>query len=98
MAVESKSFAVAAGQAIPSVEVRVRTVGMSLRWRRRLTWTEVIIAFLFVECAVWAARLSVRSRWAVAASVLVVLIALADGASVRRLGLGVPKERGTAVV
>lgn len=103
MADESKSFpASAAGvevgpHDIPAVEIRVHTVGMAANWRRRLTWAELILAFLFVECAVWAARLSVRSRWAVAASVLVVLLAVVKQPSLGRLGIGLPTLRGTAV-
>jgi len=97
MAVESKSFAVT-GQALPAVEIRVRSARIGGTWRRTFTWIQVIIAFLFVECAVWAARLSVRSRWAVAASVLVVLWAVIDQPSLSRLGLGMPTARGVGVV
>jgi len=97
MAVESKSFAVA-GQALPPVEIRVRTARIGATWRRRLIWIQVTIAFLFIECAVWAARLSVRSRWAVAASLLVVLLAVIDQPSLSRLGLGHPSTRGSLAI
>jgi membrane protease YdiL (CAAX protease family) len=97
MAVESKSFPVPA-TSIPEVTIRVRTVGISDALRRQLTWAQVIVAFLFVECAVWAARLSVRSRWAVAAGVLVVAFALVDRPSVTRLGLRLPNREGAIVM
>lgn len=86
-----------APEALPLVEIRVRKVGGGA-WRRRLTWAEVILAFLFVECAVWAARLSVRSRWAVAAGAMVVFLAVLNRPSASRLGLSLPDARGTAIV
>lgn len=97
MAVESKSFR-APAQVVPPVEIRVRHAGFSPAWRRRWVWAQVVIAFLFVECAVWAARLSVRSRWAVVASVLVVFLALVDRPSNGPLGLGLPNLRGIVAI
>ncbi len=76
----------------------MRGAHVGATWRRRLTWGQVVIAFLFVECAVWAARLSVRSRWAVAAGVLVILLAVIDRASVHRLGLDWTNGRATATI
>ncbi|MFY9562574.1 MAG: CPBP family intramembrane glutamic endopeptidase [Terriglobales bacterium] len=98
MAVESKSFPVAAVPPVPAVTIRVRTVGIQETYRRHLTWAQVIIAFLFVECAVWAARLSVRSRWAVAAAATVLIFALIDRPSWQRLGLGLPNTMGASLM
>ncbi len=97
MAVESKSFPVAVSP-LPAVTIRVRTVGIPETYRRYLTWAQVIIAFLFVECAVWAARLSVQSRWALAAGATVLIFALIDRPSLRRLGLGLPNAMGTSLM
>ncbi len=97
MAVESKSFPVAATP-LPGVTIRVQRVGIQHAFRRHLTWAQVIIAFLVIECAVWAARLSVRSRWALAAGVIVVVFALLDRPSLRRLGLGLPNAMGTGLM
>lgn len=97
MAVESKSFP-AAVSPVPAVTIRVRTVGIRETYRRHFTWAQVIIAFLFVECAVWAARLSVRSRWSLAAGAMVLVFALADRPSVQRLGLGLPNTMGTSLM
>jgi len=96
MPVESKSF-LTSGTTVPEVEVRIRTMGLTAAWRRRLVWAQVVLAFLFVECAVWAARLSVRSRWAVAASGLVVILAILDHPSAKWLGVGIPDSHGAAV-
>ena len=97
MASESKSFQ-AVSVPLPPLTIHVHTGAISDRARRRLTWGQVVIAFLLVECTVWSARLSVRSRWALAAGVVILLFALADRPSMRRLGLGLPNAIGTSLV
>lgn len=102
MAGESKFLVsaspVAAGsQAVPKVEIRVRSAVGQESLRRRLTWAELILGFLFIECAVWAARLSVRSRWAVAASVLIAFLAILDRPLWNRLGFAFPDLKGTVI-
>ncbi len=97
MASESKSFQ-AVSAPLPPLTIRVHTGAISDRVRRLLTWGQVVIAFLLVECTVWSARLSVRSRWALAAGVVILLFALADRPSMRRLGLGLPNAIGTSLV
>ena len=97
MAVESKSFPVST-EPHRTVEIRVQTVGIQDTYRRQFTWAQVIIAFLFLECAVWAARLSVRSRWALAAGAIVLVFALVDRPSLRRLGLGLPNAIGSSLM
>jgi membrane protease YdiL (CAAX protease family) len=96
MAVESKSFPMAA--ALPAVKIRVQAVGIQDTYRQQFIWAQVIIAFLFMECAVWAARLSVRSRWALAAGAIVLLFALMDRPSLRRLGLDLPNAIGSSLM
>jgi membrane protease YdiL (CAAX protease family) len=97
MAAESKSFRAVAAP-LPPLTIRVHAAGISDALRRRLTWAQVIIAFLAVECGVWAARLSVRNRWAMAAGIIVVTFALVDRPSVRRLGLGLPDAMGSGLM
>lgn len=97
MAVESKSFHAVAAP-LPPLTIRVHSAAISSTLRRRLTWAQVIVAFLAVECGVWAARLSVRNRWALAAGIIVVTFALVDRPSVRRLGLGLPTAMGTGLM
>src|SRR5205085_5479671 len=79
-----------------AVTIRVQHVGISESLRRHLTWAQVVLGILFLECAVWAARLSVRSRWAIAAGGLTLLFALADRPTVRRLGLTLPNALGAS--
>ena len=97
MAVESKSFR-AVAPPLPRLTIRVHGVEVSDTLRRRLVWAQVIIAFLAVECGVWAARLSVRNKWALAAGIIVGTFALVDRPSVRRLGLGLPNALGTSLM
>ncbi len=97
MAVESKSFPVGATP-LPAVTVRVQRIGIQDAYRRQFTWAQLIIAFLFVECAVWAARLSVRSRWALATGAVVLVFSLVDRPSLRRLGLALPNAMGTSLM
>ena len=97
MTVESKSFP-AAAMPLPAVKIRVQAVGIQDTYRRQFIWAQLIIAFLFMECAVWAARLSVRSRWALAAGVIVLVFALVDRPSLRRLGLGLPNAIGSSLM
>jgi membrane protease YdiL (CAAX protease family) len=97
MAVEAKFFPVVASP-LPAVTIRVRTVGIQETYRRHLIWAQVIVAFLFVECAVWAARLSVRSRWALAAGTIVAVFALVDRPSLQRLGVGLPNALGASLI
>jgi membrane protease YdiL (CAAX protease family) len=97
MAVESKSFPVST-ESLRAVEIRVQSVGIQDTYRRQFIWAQVIIAFLFLECAVWAARLSVRSRWALAAGAIVLVFALVDRPSLRRLGLGLPNATGSSLM
>ena len=97
MAAETKSFR-AVATPLPPLTIRVHAAGISEALRRRLVWAQVIIAFLAVECGVWAARLSVRNRWAIAAGIIVMTFALVDRPSVRRLGLGLPNAMGTSLM
>ncbi|HWZ82412.1 MAG TPA: CPBP family intramembrane glutamic endopeptidase [Terriglobales bacterium] len=97
MPAESKSFRAVAAP-LPPLTIRVHAARISGALRRRLVWAQVIIAFLAIECGVWAARLSVRNRWAMAAGIIVVTFALVDRPSIRRLGLGLPNAMGTGLM
>src|SRR5258707_728014 len=98
MAAETKSFRTVAAP-LPPLTIRVHTAGaISESLRRRLVWAQIIIAFLAVECGVWAARLSVRNRWAMAAGIIVITFALVDRPSMRRLGLGLPNAMGSSLM
>jgi membrane protease YdiL (CAAX protease family) len=73
--------------------------------RRFLIWAQIVIVFVFLEFALWAPTTHLRNRWAaIAAITLLVLVAIdvlvdpSPRLSFARLGLGIPKASGTAVV
>jgi membrane protease YdiL (CAAX protease family) len=70
--------------------------------RRCFVWAQIVIAFLFLEFAIWAPTTKIRNRWGAIAMitilVLVVIDVLIDRPSLERLGLGLPKPFGASVV
>ncbi|MGA2457384.1 MAG: type II CAAX endopeptidase family protein [Terriglobales bacterium] len=77
-------------------------------FRRCYVWAQILVAFLFVEFAIWAPTPEIRNRWAaIAASTILILVVtdvLLDRSSrpplssLQRLGLGMPKMFGASVV
>ena len=76
--------------------------------RRRFVWTQIIVAFLFLEFAIWAPTPEIRNRWAAISAITILGLVLTDVlldrssrsplSSLRRLGLGLPKMLGASVV
>jgi membrane protease YdiL (CAAX protease family) len=96
MAVPTKTFP-AGSAAIPQVS-RVRSFPVPAAYRRLFVWAQIIVAFLFLECALWAPRLETRNRWVGMAAITILVLALTDRASLERLGLRLPKTFGASVV
>jgi membrane protease YdiL (CAAX protease family) len=67
-------------------------------YRRYFVWAQIIIAFLFLEFALWAPSRAIRNRWAVVAAITIVVLVLIDRPSLERLGLRLPKTFGASVV
>ena len=71
-------------------------------YRRYFVWAQIVIAFLFLEFAIWAPTPEARNRWAAIAAVAILILilidALIDRSSLHRLGLGLPKMFGAGVV
>jgi len=71
-------------------------------YRRYFVWAQIVIAFLFLEFALWAPTTEIRNRWAAIAAIMilcfVLMDVLVDRASLGRLGLGLPKTFGASVV
>ncbi|HYW37814.1 MAG TPA: CPBP family intramembrane glutamic endopeptidase [Terriglobales bacterium] len=73
---------------------------------RHFVWAQIIIAFLFLEFALWAPTLEIRNRWAAIAAITILVLVLVnvligvlmDRPSLARLGLGLPKLSGFGVV
>jgi len=76
--------------------------------RRYFVWAQIIVAFLFLEFAIWAPTLEIRNRWAAIAAITILVLVLADvlldrsprspWSHLHRLGLGLPKMFGASVV
>ena len=73
--------------------------------RRCFVWAQIIVAFLFLELAIWAPTPEIRDRWAAIAAITILALILTDvlldrspRSSLHRLGLGLPKMFGASVV
>src|ERR1022692_3032134 len=100
MAVESKTFP-AGTAAIPGGR-KVRAAA----YRRYFVWAQIIIAFLFLEFALWAPTPEIRNRWAAIAAITILVLVLVNvliggvfaRRSLARLGWGCPNLSGAGVV
>jgi hypothetical protein len=61
MAVQTKTFP--AGQAATPLAWKVRSLPVPIAYRRYFVWAQIVIAFLFLEFALWEPRLETRNRW-----------------------------------
>jgi len=76
--------------------------------RRYFVWAQIVVAFLFLEFALWTPTSEVRNRWAAIAALAILAFILIDvstdglsqpsRSSLARLGLGLPKLSGAGVV
>lgn len=100
MAIESK-IPPAERAGIPPA-LKFRSLAFPVACRRYFVWAQIIVAFIFLELAIWAPSLAIRNRWgAIAIITILVLVAidvLIDRPSLARLGLGLPKPFGASVV
>jgi membrane protease YdiL (CAAX protease family) len=98
MNVQLKTFEADAIRPIPAPDVVFPTLEISARYRALLTWLQLIVAYVFLERALWSSRLAFRNRWAFIAMITVFVFALIDRPSVHRMGLGLPTTMGASVV
>lgn len=67
-------------------------------YRPSFTWLQLIVVYVFIECALWSPSTAVSRRWALVAAVSVLAFVLVDRPSLRRLGLGLPTTFGASIV
>ena len=74
-------------------------------FRRYYVWAQIIVAFLFLEFAIWAPTTEIRNRWAAISAITILILVLTDvlldrspWSSLQRLGLGMPRMFGASVV
>jgi membrane protease YdiL (CAAX protease family) len=98
MAVQTKTFdaSVVAPVSVPGV--RLRGLEVPLAYRRYFTWFQLIVAYVFMERALWSSRLAFRNEWAFIAAITVFVFVLVDRPSLQRMGLGLPTSFGASVV
>ena len=96
MAVSTKTFP-AGSVAIPQA-LKVRSLPVPTAYRRHFVWAQIVVAFLFLEFALWEPRLETRNRWVGVAAITILVFALIDRASLERLGLRLPETFGASIV
>jgi len=94
MAVQTKTFDVP----VSAPNLRLRACEVPLAYRRYFTWFQLIVAYVFMERALWSSRLAFRNRWAFVAAMAVLLFVVVDRPSLRRMGLGLPTSLGASLV
>jgi|SRR5271165_1092113 len=67
-------------------------------YRSYFVWAQIVLGYLFLEFSLWEPNLRTRYRWAGVAALTIIVLALVDRPSVRRLGLGLPSGYGAGVV
>jgi membrane protease YdiL (CAAX protease family) len=75
-----------------------RALEVPLVYRRYFTWFQLIVAYLFLERALWSSRLAFRNTWALIAIVTVIIFVLVDRPSLPRMGLSLPTSFGASMV
>ncbi len=101
MAVESKTFEAKtfpAGPAAIPLALRVRSLAVPAAYRRYFVWAQIVIAFLFLEFALWEPKLETRNRWVAIAAITILVLVLIDHPSLERLGFRLPKTFGASAL
>jgi membrane protease YdiL (CAAX protease family) len=98
MAVPSKTFAAPVVAPVSIPDVRLSALEVPLAYRRYFTWFQLIVAYVFMERALWSSRLAFRNRWAFIAAITVFIFVLVDRPSLQRMGLSLPTSFGASLV
>jgi membrane protease YdiL (CAAX protease family) len=96
MNVQTKTFD--GGTFEPRAAVALGVGEVARKYRVVFTWFQLVVAYVFMEKALWSAHLAFRNRWALVAIVTVFVFAAVDRPSLRRMGLGLPTTFGASIV
>ena len=98
MTVQTKTFETKtiSATAVPKIEFRLLHIPRA--YQTYFTWFQIILAYIFLEHALWVPRMALRNRWAVVAMITVFVFALVDRPSIHRMGLGLPTGVGAGLV
>ena len=97
MAISSKIIADSVAP-VSAPNLWLRTLEVPFAYRRYFTWFQVIVAYVFIERALWSSRLVFRNTWGVIAVITVFVFAVVDRPSLRRMGLSLPTSFGSGLV
>jgi len=100
MPVQSKTFegAGTASIRVPRVGARLRAWELPEPWRRPFAWFQLIMAYTFMERALWSSRLALQNKWVFVTAATVLVFAVVDRPSMQRLGLGLPTGFGAGLI
>ncbi len=84
-----------------AVEPKIHTA-VATAFRRHFVWAQIVVAFLFLELAIWAPTVEIRNRWATISGITILVLVITDVVMDRSsfywLGLGLPKVADAGVV
>lgn len=100
MAVQSKTFEGGAAPSMPMPRVGIwfRAWEVPEAYRRPFAWFQLIIAYGFMERALWSSGLAWQNKWVFVTAVTVLVFAAVDRPSIQRLGLGLPTGFGAGLI
>ena len=98
MAVQTKTFDASVVAPVSVPNVRPRALEVPLAYRRYFIWFQLIVAYVFMERALWSSRLAFRNTWAFVAAITVLVFVLVDRPSRQRMGLSLPTSFGASLV
>src|SRR6266404_4582286 len=98
MADQTKTFDGSEVAPVPVPSLRLRGLEVPLAWRRSFTWLQLIVVYVFMECALWSSQLASRNKWVLITAITVLVFVLVDRPSLKRMGLGLPTRFGASAV
>jgi membrane protease YdiL (CAAX protease family) len=97
MAVQTKTFNGSAVVPVAVPSLRLRELEAPIAWRRWFTWFQLIVVYVFMERALWSARIASRNMWVFIAAITVLVFVFVDRPSLKRTGLGLPTRFGASL-
>jgi membrane protease YdiL (CAAX protease family) len=97
MTVQTKTISAEVIGSIRSQSVAFPALQILGQYRVYFTWFQIIVAYVFLERALWSSHLAFRNRWALVTILVAFFFVLVDRPSIRRTGLGLPTKMGAGL-